>query len=146
MILVIDNYDSFTYNLVQYMGEILIEKLAGADLYSEIRVFRNDKITIPEIGTFRAVGKTELELTETIRNLVSPRLVKDPMITVVVTGPRKKIYSISGAIAAPGPYVLNESDFRISRALAAAGGIPQTNADNAYVIRTRGFWPGAGGS
>ena len=39
MIFMIDNYDSFTYNLVQYLGEL------GADL----RVFRNDKITIPEI-------------------------------------------------------------------------------------------------
>jgi len=35
----IDNYDSFTYNLVQYLGEL------GKD----IRVFRNDKITIQEI-------------------------------------------------------------------------------------------------
>ncbi len=35
----IDNYDSFTYNLVQYLGEL------GED----IRVFRNDKITISEI-------------------------------------------------------------------------------------------------
>ena len=39
MILVIDNYDSFTYNLVQYLGEL------GADL----KVFRNDKITIAGI-------------------------------------------------------------------------------------------------
>ena len=39
MILVIDNYDSFTYNLVQYLGEL------GADL----KTYRNDKITIPEI-------------------------------------------------------------------------------------------------
>ncbi len=39
MILMIDNYDSFTYNLVQYLGEL------GA----EVIVFRNDKITIPEI-------------------------------------------------------------------------------------------------
>ena len=39
MILVIDNYDSFTYNLVQYLGEL------GADL----QVFRNDKITIAGI-------------------------------------------------------------------------------------------------
>ena len=39
MILMIDNYDSFTYNLVQYMGEL------GA----EIRVERNDRISISEI-------------------------------------------------------------------------------------------------
>jgi len=39
MILIIDNYDSFTYNLVQELGEL------GAD----IEVFRNDKITIEEI-------------------------------------------------------------------------------------------------
>jgi para-aminobenzoate synthetase component 2 len=39
MLLMIDNYDSFTYNLVQYLGEI------GED----IKVFRNDKITIHEI-------------------------------------------------------------------------------------------------
>ena len=39
MILVIDNYDSFTYNLVQYLGE----------LGQEIQVFRNDKIDVPQI-------------------------------------------------------------------------------------------------
>jgi len=39
MLLMIDNYDSFTYNLVQYFGE----------LGEEIQVFRNDKISIPEI-------------------------------------------------------------------------------------------------
>ena len=39
MLLVIDNYDSFTYNLVQYFGEL------GATI--EIR--RNDKITVDEI-------------------------------------------------------------------------------------------------
>ncbi len=39
MLLMIDNYDSFTYNLVQYLGEL------GAD----IKVFRNDKITISRI-------------------------------------------------------------------------------------------------
>src|ERR1700744_739089 len=40
MLLLIDNYDSFTYNLAQYLGEL------GA----EVRVVRNDAITIDEIG------------------------------------------------------------------------------------------------
>jgi anthranilate synthase/aminodeoxychorismate synthase-like glutamine amidotransferase len=41
MILVIDNYDSFTYNLVQYLGEL------GADM--EVR--RNDAVTVDEVET-----------------------------------------------------------------------------------------------
>ncbi|NPV26633.1 MAG: aminodeoxychorismate/anthranilate synthase component II [Firmicutes bacterium] len=39
MILMIDNYDSFTFNLVQYLGE----------LGQEIRVYRNDQISLTEI-------------------------------------------------------------------------------------------------
>ena len=39
MLLMIDNYDSFTFNIVRYLGEL------GA----EVKVYRNDQITIPEI-------------------------------------------------------------------------------------------------
>ncbi len=42
MILVIDNYDSFTFNLVQYLGEICSE---------QIEVHRNNKITVDQIKT-----------------------------------------------------------------------------------------------
>ena len=47
MILVIDNYDSFTYNLVQYLGELAVDFPVANDL----QVVRNDKITIDEIRT-----------------------------------------------------------------------------------------------
>ncbi|NJL85536.1 MAG: aminodeoxychorismate/anthranilate synthase component II [Leptolyngbyaceae cyanobacterium SM1_1_3] len=49
MLLVIDNYDSFTYNLVQYLGEL------GAEfsLAQSIQVFRNDQITIGDIGRLK---------------------------------------------------------------------------------------------
>ena len=43
MLLMIDNYDSFTYNLVQYLGEL------GED----VRVYRNDKLTVEEIEALR---------------------------------------------------------------------------------------------
>ena len=46
MILVIDNYDSFTYNLVQYLGQ------TGAD----VRVWRNDEITIENIRELAPAG------------------------------------------------------------------------------------------
>jgi anthranilate synthase component II len=41
MLLMIDNYDSFTYNIVQYFGE----------LGEEVQVYRNDRITLDEIET-----------------------------------------------------------------------------------------------
>ena len=43
MILMIDNYDSFTYNLVQYLGE----------LGKRLEVYRNDKITVSQIGRLK---------------------------------------------------------------------------------------------
>ena len=43
MLIVIDNYDSFTYNLVQYLGELKVD----------LQVFRNDQITLDQI---RALG------------------------------------------------------------------------------------------
>jgi anthranilate synthase component II len=43
MLLMIDNYDSFTYNLVQYFGE----------LGETVRVFRNDEITVDGIGSLK---------------------------------------------------------------------------------------------
>lgn len=49
MILVIDNYDSFTYNLVQYLGELGRELPIAAD----IRVYRNDQISVDDIRQLR---------------------------------------------------------------------------------------------
>lgn len=45
MIVVIDNYDSFTYNLVQYLGELGTELPVAA----EIAVYRNDRLSIEQI-------------------------------------------------------------------------------------------------
>src|ERR1700690_1503692 len=42
-VLMIDNYDSFTYNLVQYLGE----------LGEEVRVYRNDALTVDEVSALR---------------------------------------------------------------------------------------------
>ena len=50
MVLLIDNYDSFTYNLAQYLGEL------GA----QVRVFRNDQIAVDEVA---ALGPSHVVLS-----------------------------------------------------------------------------------
>jgi anthranilate synthase component II len=52
LIIVIDNYDSFTYNLVQYLGELAQE----LPIASDIRVYRNDAIDIETINQLQPDG------------------------------------------------------------------------------------------
>lgn len=52
MIIVIDNYDSFTYNLVQYLGELGAEFPVAA----EIQVYRNDQISIEQLRQLQPDG------------------------------------------------------------------------------------------
>ncbi|MEL7244053.1 MAG: aminodeoxychorismate/anthranilate synthase component II, partial [Cyanobacteria bacterium J06573_2] len=52
MLVVIDNYDSFTYNLVQYLGELA----ANFSVAQKIEVFRNDKISVDEIRALNPDG------------------------------------------------------------------------------------------
>ncbi|WP_069999589.1 anthranilate synthase component II [Cellulosilyticum sp. I15G10I2] len=63
MILIIDNYDSFTYNLYQYIGKF----------NEDIQVFRNDKITIEEI---EALGPTHIIISP------GPKYPKDAGISI----------------------------------------------------------------
>ena len=65
MLLMIDNYDSFTYNLVQYLGEL------GADVH----VIRNDELTIAEI---EALKKQVEKLTSAKRLSIDIKEVKRP--------------------------------------------------------------------
>ena len=60
MLLMIDNYDSFTYNVVQYLGEL------GA----EVKVIRNDELTVAELTAFLSERPASYDLIASADTLV----------------------------------------------------------------------------
>jgi protein involved in polysaccharide export with SLBB domain len=109
--------------------------MSGAEWRNRLQVSETGRVTVPEIGTFRVAGRTEFEIADDIKNLLRPHILKNPTVNVVVIASTKKVFSISGAIAASGRYQLIQSDFRILEAIAQAGGVPQTGIDYVYVVR-----------
>jgi para-aminobenzoate synthetase component 2 len=101
MILVIDNYDSFTYNLVQYLGEL------GQD----IRVFRNDKIDvsgIAELNPERIVispGPGTPDQSGITLKVIKAFESKKPILGVCLG--HQAIGQVFGGRVVPAPYLMH---------------------------------------
>ncbi|OGW25251.1 MAG: anthranilate/aminodeoxychorismate synthase component II [Nitrospinae bacterium RIFCSPLOWO2_12_FULL_47_7] len=101
MILMIDNYDSFTYNLVQYLGE----------MGEEIRVFRNDKITIEQIKQMKperiviSPGPCTPEKAGISMELIRYFSGKTPLLGVCLG--HQSIGAVFGADVVKAPYLMH---------------------------------------
>ena len=99
-------------------------------------VTETGKISIPYVGVIEAAGLTETQLEEEIRRILSPSILKDPSVTVTLIGSQQRTFSILGdGISLPGRYVIPRYDFRLTDALAMAGGQRQFNVSYIYVSR-----------
>ncbi len=108
----------------------------GVTLVDNYIVTETGKISIPEIGLVQAEGLTESQLEEEIRQIVSPGILKEPSVTVILLSSQRRIYSIQGnGVPRPSRYPIPRYDFRLLDALALAGGISQFNISYIYVSR-----------
>ena len=80
-----------------------IVRISIFELLEENIPFVNDyivtetgKISIPEVGTVHAGGLTEKQLEEEIRQILSPSILKDPAVTVILQQSQKRVFSIYG--------------------------------------------------
>jgi len=108
----------------------------GVQFVNEYVVTETGKISIPEVGVVEAAGLTETQLEEEIRQILAPSVLKNPSVVVTMVGSQQHTFSILGdGVGAPGRYVIPRYDFRLTDAIATAGGSRQFNVSYIYVSR-----------
>lgn len=135
--------DIMVFNTDYVFGPGDVVRISIFELLQEGRAFENDyfvtetgKISIPEVGTVEAAGLTESQLEEEIRQILSPGILKEPSVSVILRGSQQRAFSILGdGIPKPARYSIPRYDYRLTDALATAGGISQFNTSYIYVSR-----------
>jgi len=108
----------------------------GITVINDYVVTETGKISIPDVGVVQAAGLTERQLEDQIKQTLSPGILKAPSVTVTLLSSQQRTYSILGnGVPAPGRYLIPRYDFRLTDALATAGGPAQFNVSYIYVSR-----------
>jgi polysaccharide export outer membrane protein len=113
------------------------------ELYAENQMVTNQyivnesgKVSIPDVGVVQAAGLTETQFEESIRKTLSPNILKNPSVSVAMLNSEQRTFSVIGdGVAAPGRHIIPRNDFRLTDALAMAGGPRQFNVSNIFISR-----------
>jgi len=136
--------DVMAYESDYVFGSGDIVRISVFELLRENDVFSNDyivtetgKISIPEVGVVEAAGLTESQLEDEIKQILKPNILVNPSVTVILLRSQGRMFSILGdGVPAPGRYLIPRYDFRLTDALATAGGPKQFYVSNIYVSRS----------
>jgi len=111
----------------------------GAALINDYTITESGKLSIPEVGNIQAAGSTETQLEEQIRKALTPNILRNPSVTVMLITSQQRAFSILGnAVPIPGRYPIPRYDYRLTDALATAQTQMQYNVSYVYVSRREG--------
>jgi len=118
----------------------IFELLREGELHrNNYLITETGKISIPEVGVVEAAGLTETQLAERIKSVLAPDILKKPSVTVTLADSQQRAFSIWGdGVRYPNRYPLPRYDFRLTDAIATAGGASQFNVSHIYVSRSMG--------
>jgi protein involved in polysaccharide export with SLBB domain len=108
----------------------------GVALVNDYLVSETGKVSIPEAGIVQAAGLTETQLEEQIKQILSPNILRNPSVTVMLMSSQQRTFAVLGnAVARPNRYMIPRYDFRLMDALATAQAEMQFNVSYVYVSR-----------
>ncbi len=109
---------------------------AGQWVSNEYVVSETGSISVPGVGVLQVAGVTEKQLEQVIREHLEPAVLKSPKVSVSVVNSQRRRFSIVGdGLTAPGSHPIPRFDFRLTDALALAGGARQLGVSYIYVSR-----------
>ena len=104
------------------------------DIY-ERTIDNRGMVQLPQLGQVYIAGMTSDEARQAIAQSMT-RFVANPLVTVEIPAPRKRTFTIFGAVSHPGPYFVPSADYRLLEALNTAGSFGQS-VEYIYVIRQK---------
>ena len=104
------------------------------DIY-ERTIDNRGMVQLPQLGQVYIAGMTSDEARQAIAQSMT-RFVANPLVTVEIPAPRKRTFTIFGAVSNPGPYFVPSADYRLLEALNTAGSFGQS-VEYIYVIRQK---------
>jgi polysaccharide export outer membrane protein len=108
----------------------------GEPYINDYIVTETGKLSLPDVGIVQASGLTESQLEEEIKQILSPSVLKEPMVTVILLNSLQRVFSIWGnGVPNPGRMPIPRYDFRLIDALATARVATQFNVSYIYVSR-----------
>jgi polysaccharide export outer membrane protein len=108
----------------------------GQQYANRFVVTETGKLSIPDVGVVNAAGLTESQLEEEIKQILTPNILKEPSVSVLLETSQSRKFSVLGnGISRPGRYDIPRYDYRLTDALAIGGGISQFNISYIYVSR-----------
>lgn len=97
------------------------------------QVDQNGYVEVPQLGRIFVSGLTEPEVSQAVADRMRG-IVADPLVSVTLEQRRQQLFYLTGAVQAPGPYLVPSADYRLLEAMSAAGGLPEF-VDEILVIR-----------
>jgi protein involved in polysaccharide export with SLBB domain len=108
----------------------------GRNYVNDFVVTESGRISIPDVGQIRAAGLTEIKLEEEIKDILSPNILIDPIVTITMMSSQSRIVSVSGGgVGRSTRTQIPRTNFRLLDLVAASGGVNEFNVSNIYVIR-----------
>jgi polysaccharide biosynthesis/export protein len=108
----------------------------GAIYVNDFVVTETGRISVPEVGQIRAAGLSEAKLEDEIRDILSPNILLDPIVTVRLGTSESRMASISGqGVGRSLRLAIPRYDFRLTDLISVAGGIEEFNVSYIYVSR-----------